>query len=209
MANTPHWGGGHADGSPTMTSATLLKGLQQRDEQAWERFVRLYGPTVYSWCRHQRLSAEDAADVGQEVFIAVARSITGFRHDPPHSSFRGWLWRITRNKILDHLRRNKRRHEAPGGTTGQNKLVQMPDEESEDSEPSPTSPTVQSLWRRALELIQTEFTEPTWRAFLLVAVEGRSTADVATELGTSKGAVYIAKSRILSRLRNEFAGLIR
>ena len=64
------------------------------------------------------------------------------------------------------------------------------------------------LYRRALELIQAEFEERTWRAFLMVTVEARLPADVAAELGTTPGAVYIAKSRVLKRLREEFKDLL-
>src|SRR5262245_13545225 len=143
------------DGTTTTTSATLLQRLKAQDAQAWERLVRLYGPTVYSWCRHAGLSPEDAADVRQEVFIAVSRSITRFRHDPPCHSFRGWLWTITRNKVRDHWRRNKPPDEAPGGTTAQKKMEQVPEEESADpGPPRAASAAVQNLWRRALELIQ-------------------------------------------------------
>jgi RNA polymerase sigma-70 factor (ECF subfamily) len=59
-----------------------------------------------------------------------------------------------------------------------------------------------------LELIQTEFEDRTWKAFWQVAVEGRPPAEVAAELGMTVGAVYIAKSRVLKRLRQEFADIM-
>ena len=83
-------------------------------------------------------------------------------------------------------------------------LLQIPDPINDDSLLEPTAEETQRLYRRALQLIQTEFVERTWRAFLLLTVEGKPAADVAAELGMSLGAVYIAKSRVLSRLREEF-----
>jgi RNA polymerase sigma-70 factor (ECF subfamily) len=73
---------------------------------------------------------------------------------------------------------------------------------------SATEPRSGDLYRRALDLIRSEFEERTWRAFLMVTVEGRLPADVAVELGTTPGAVYIAKSRVLKRLREEFGDLL-
>jgi RNA polymerase sigma-70 factor (ECF subfamily) len=186
----------------------LLERLRAQDARAWQRLIQLYGPTVYSWCRHAGLSPEDAADVGQEVFQAVSRSIAEFRRDRPGDSFRGWLWTVTRNKVRDLRRRQADQGEAAGGTTAQQHLLQVPDPEPDDSGSAPAPAEKQALYRRALELIQGEFTEPTWRAFLLLVVEERAPADVAAELGMTLGAVYIAKSRVLKRLRDEFGELM-
>ncbi len=57
------------------------------------------------------------------------------------------------------------------------------------------------MHRRALELIRSEFEERSWQAFCRVVVEGQSPADVAAALGMTRNAVYIAKARILRRLR--------
>jgi hypothetical protein len=75
--------------------ASLLVRLRAGQAGAWERLVRLYGQTVYVWCRGAGVSEADAADVSQEVFAAVARHITEFRRERPGDSFRGWLWTIT------------------------------------------------------------------------------------------------------------------
>jgi RNA polymerase sigma-70 factor (ECF subfamily) len=195
-------------GQTTSTSTSLLQRLKARDEHGWQRLLTLYGPTVYGWCRHAGLSAEDAADVGQVVFEAVARSIADFRRERPGDSFRGWVWTITRNKIRDLCRRNAGRPEAVGGSVVLQQMLQIPDPVNDDSVTAQTAEETQGLYHRALELIQTEFAEKTWRAFLLVTVEGKPAADVAAELGMSLGAVYIAKSRVLGRLREEFGELV-
>jgi RNA polymerase sigma-70 factor, ECF subfamily len=205
----------HADaagssGPPTGPSsasigASLLERLRVGQAGAWERLAELYGGTVYVWCRRAGVSETDAADVSQEVFSAVARSIGNFRRERPSDSFRGWLWTITHNKIRDHWRRSADQARAAGGTTAlelMNQVAESAGPESQaEGEPG-------DLYRRALELIHSEFEERTWRAFLMVTVESRLPADVATELGMTPGAVYIAKSRVLKRLREEFGDLI-
>lgn len=182
---------------------SLLERLRTRDSGAWERLARLYGQTVYGWCRRAGVSETDAADVCQDVFTAVARTIADFRRERPGDSFRGWLWTITRNKVRDHWRRLADRAQAAGGTTAQEVMRQVP-EEATDSEVDADG----DLYRRALELIRTEFEERTWRAFLMVTMEARLPADVAAELGMTPGAVYIAKSRVLKRLREEFGDVL-
>ena len=196
--------GGDANAS---IGASLLERLRTHQAGAWERLVQLYGQTVYGWCRRAGVSEVDAADVSQEVFAAVARHIGDFRRERPGDSFRGWLWTITRNKVRDHWRRHADRVKAAGGTTAHQVIQQVPDDAEPDSEAGAEGETG-DLYRRALELIRSEFEERTWRAFLMVTVEARLPADVAAELGATPGAVYIAKSRVLKRLREEFKDLL-
>src|SRR5262249_2136936 len=59
---------------------------------------------------------------------------------------------------------------------------------------------------RAARLVQTDFSPATWKAFWATAIEERPVADVAAELGLSANAIYLARSRILQRLRVELAG---
>jgi RNA polymerase sigma-70 factor (ECF subfamily) len=174
------------------------------DGLAWERLLKLYGPTVVGWCRRAGVSAEDAADIRQEVFLAVARGIVGFRRDRPADSFRGWLYTITRRRLLDHWRRAARRTPAAGGPEAHDQLLDFPAAEPPSSEEGETW----EEYQRGVQLIRGEFEERTWEAFWRMAVDRRTAVEVAAELGMTPGAVYVAKSRVLRRLREEFAGLL-
>jgi RNA polymerase sigma-70 factor, ECF subfamily len=182
------------------TSSSFLERVRARAPGAWERLTFLYGPLVYGWARRASLGAEDAADVVQEVFLAVARNLDSFRHESG-SRFRGWLWTVTHNKVLDLGRRRAGRPAAAGGTDAYQRLLDTPETPVEGSESAtlPAGP----LLGRALELIRSEFEERSWQAFWMVVVEGQSPADAAALLGISVNAVYIARSRILRRLREE------
>lgn len=188
------------------TPPSLLDRLRSPDDgAAWGRLWELYGPTVEEWCRRAGLSAEDAADVRQEVFRTVAQGIASFRRDRPGDSFRGWLYATTRRRIVDHWRQSARQPRAAGGTDAQDRLAQLPAEEP-GSTSGPADPG--DLYRRCVALMKTDFEDRTWRAFWGVTMDGRSPVDVAAELGMTPGAVYVAKTRVLKRLREEFGGLL-
>jgi RNA polymerase sigma-70 factor, ECF subfamily len=193
---------------PAPTSTSLLGRAKAREGEAWRRIVELYGPQVYDWCRHCGLKAEDAADVAQEVFAAVAKNIEAFHRDRPGDTFRGWLWTIARNKIRDHFRGHKENPEGPGGTTAQQRLAQIPEQPPEASTSGASAASSNSLQQRAIELVRAGVEERTWEAFWQVVVEGKDAAGVARELGMSVQAVYDAKYRIRRRIRQQFDGLL-
>ena len=163
---------------------------------------------IYRWCRRSGVTADDAADVLQEVLVAVARHVSEFHRDGPHDSFTAWLATVTRSKVCDHYRRRDGRAEARGGTTAQHQMAEIP----QPPEPShesiqPDADAVACLSRRVLELIRAEFEPGTWQAFWRTAVEGQSPAVVAEDLQMSTAAVYMAKSRVLRRLRQTLGEL--
>ncbi len=191
-----------------MNSSMLVR-LCIQEPEAWRRLVRLFYPLVRSWVQRLGVPGEDAADVAQEVFAVLARKITRFERDGGRNSFRGWLWGVTRNEALTHHRRQKRQVVAVGGSDAQRRFSELPDPDCEDNLLPEDTPTMRNeLALRAVTLLRTEFEERTWRAFWRTAVENQSTVDVAAELGLSVNSVYLARSRVLRRLRAEFGDLL-
>jgi RNA polymerase sigma-70 factor (ECF subfamily) len=189
-------------------SSSLLARLQLREPEAWQRLVRLYYPLVRQWCQRSGLQAADAADVAQEVLRALAAGVERFERDEGRSSFRGWLYGITRRQLLAYHRRCKNRPAASGGTEAQLRLAETPDEAYEESSVVDVLSERAGLVRRALELVRGEVEEHTFQAFWRSAVEGQSPAVIAADLGVSVNAVYLAKARLLRRLREEFGDLL-
>lgn len=191
-----------------MTSPSLLLRVKQHEPEAWTRLSRVYGPLVYQWSRRCGLSAEDATDIVQEVFAVLARRIDGFRRERADDTFRGWLWTIARNKVRDHVRRSQDRAVADGGTTAYQRLQQLADDAPEPwADDAERSVTQRGIVARTLALIQTEFEPTTWQAFWISAVERRTAAEIAVQLGITKHAVHQAKYRVRRRLREEMDGL--
>lgn len=201
-------GSGEGSQPSTSMSRSLLERVKRAEPEAWDRLVTLYAPLVFHWCRSWGLREQDAADIFQEVFQAVAVHIGGFRKERAGDTFRGWLRIITRNKIHDHFRRRGREPEGVGGSEAQAQLAELPAPEASESSSLAEENVERGLVARALELVRPEFAERTWQAFWRTAIEGRSAPEVAAELSMSAGAVRVAKSRVLQRLREELGDLI-
>jgi RNA polymerase sigma-70 factor (ECF subfamily) len=192
---------------PPATRYSLIMRLRDPgDVAAWHEFVAIYEPLILRLAFRKGLQDADAQDLCQEVFAAVARAIDRWDPDPSRGSFRGWLSRIARNLLLNFLTRQIHQPRGSGATSIHELLEAQP-----AADPSATALFEAEYRRRvfrwAADEVRGEFTPPTWQAFWTTAVEGRRPREVAAELGLSVGAVYIARSRALGRLRQRIEQL--
>jgi RNA polymerase sigma-70 factor (ECF subfamily) len=186
----------------TKTPISLLARLRQPANQAaWDKLVELYTPVLFAWARRLGLQAQDAADLVQEVFAVLVRKLPEFEYNP-QQGFRKWLHTVTLNKWRDACRR---RGVLPQPTAG-DALEDVAN--AEDPDMLAEREYRQQLISRALELMQTDFQPATWKACWELVVNGRPAAAIARELGISVNAVYLAKGRVLRRLRAELEGLL-
>jgi RNA polymerase sigma factor (sigma-70 family) len=186
-----------------VTRVTLLARLRDgNDADAWREFVALYAPVVYGFARKRGLQDADAADLMQDVLRSVAAHMPQLEYDRAKGTFRGWLYTITRNKVYNFLNSQRRRPRGTGDSGAQQRLEQEP---NRDGEPDADweREYQKRLADQAMERVRGEFQPATWQAFWKTAVDGRGAQQVAAELKMSPGAVYVAKSRVLSRLREE------
>lgn len=185
-----------------LTRASLL--LQIRDgsnHSAWREFMNLYGPVVYGFARKRGLQDADAADLMQDVMRSVASAIGQLDYNRQRGSFAGWLFTITRNKVFNFLSSRRNRPQAAGDTATNQMLNSHPD--ANESSGTWEIEYQRRLASLAMDKIKAEFQENTWRAFWLTAVEGVAASDAGQQIGLSPGAVYVAKSRVLARLKDE------
>jgi RNA polymerase sigma factor (sigma-70 family) len=195
---------------PPLTRVTLLARIRDgRDSDAWREFVQLYGPVVYRFARNRGLQDSDAADLMQNVLLSVARNAPRMEYDPKRGTFRGFLYTVTRNKIYNFLTAQRNRPRGTGDTDAHERLDATP---ARDDDRGPDAEWEREYQRRvtarAMERVRGEFQETTWRAFWETAVEGRPAAEVGAGLKMTPGAVYVAKSRVLARLRDEVKTLM-
>jgi RNA polymerase sigma-70 factor, ECF subfamily len=139
----------------------------------------------------------ETADLIQDVFILLHQKLPEFSYDMKRR-FRGWLWTVFRNKYRERLR------QPPPHTTG----MYVPIEGEDPISDLITRDEQAWLIRRALEVMKADFEEKTWRACWEFIIGGRPAEDIAAELGMTRNAVFLAKYRVLRRLREEFAGLL-
>jgi RNA polymerase sigma-70 factor (ECF subfamily) len=189
------------DGDSLHTRASLLIRLRDaRDESAWGQFVEIYTPLIYGFCRGRGLQEADAADVCQEVLCTVSRGAARFEYDPSKGKFRNWLFTVVRSKLNNFFATRQRQPDPAGPST----LMQMVDADSNPVDQSEwDAQYLRHIFNWAAERVRPEFQESTWQAFWKTTVEEEDGKQVAESLGLSVGAVYVAKSRVLTRLRQE------
>jgi RNA polymerase sigma-70 factor (ECF subfamily) len=189
--------------SESSSGLSLAVRLQDGSVDAWRELVDLYGPLIESWCRQAGVPPASRADIAQEVLLAVHRGIAKFNPGHPRATFRGWLWTITRNAVLQSRRSPE--PEGAGGSTALARLAEVPElclSSYEEAPPSDSNDTA-ALIARALDQIRPEVEEQTWAAFWNTAVMGHSATEAAADLGMTPMAVRQAKSRVLRRLRKQ------
>jgi RNA polymerase sigma-70 factor (ECF subfamily) len=175
--------------------------LSHDDDEAWRQFSILYEPLIRRWVGRLVSQSDAIDDVVQEVLKALLEGLPAFQHNLRPGAFRSWLRSITINRIRRHWRAQHLAAEA---------ISDLQDLEDPHS-------GISRLWDQEhdrhvvkvlLERLRPEFDDRTWGIFERLVFEEASARDVARDLGISANTVYIAKARVLKRLRLEGRGLV-
>jgi RNA polymerase sigma-70 factor (ECF subfamily) len=186
--------------APHTRLSLLVRLCDARDDGAWSQFVDIYAPLIFGFARKHGLQDADAADLTQDVLQAVSGGIRRLDYDPRRGSFRGWLFTVVRNKLRNLVAAGKRPGRGSGDTDAQQRLEELPARE-EDQEAWWDREHEQRVFSWAAEQVRGGFQASTWQAFWQTAVEGKTGPEVARALGLSVAAVYLAKGRVMSRLK--------
>lgn len=188
--------------SGTLTSPTLLGRLRQAptDQAAWKEFVQRYGRHILQWCRQWGLQEADAQDVAQTVLLKLAEKMRDFDYDPA-GSFRGWLRAVTHNAWLK-LAAGRQRAGAGSGDTQVEELLQAV-AARDDLVGRLEAEFDRELFEEATLRVRLRVEPRTWDAFRMMALEGRSGAEVAAQLGMKVATVFVAKSKVQKMLREQ------
>jgi RNA polymerase sigma-70 factor (ECF subfamily) len=168
------------------------------DAGAWREFIEIYEPLIFRFAKRRGLQEADAREVAQNVFIAVAKAVERWKPDPERGKFRAWLFRIARNQLVNHVTKH-RRDKATGRTTEWKLLYDLSD--SSSVEPETLQDYRREMFRLAAAQVRESVQSETWDAFWRTAVLNENVEKVANELGLSRGAVYIARSRVTAKIR--------
>lgn len=168
------------------------------DRDSWTTFVAIYGPLIRSYARYQGLQDADMDDVAQIVLSTVSRVMPAFDYRPEKGRFRDWLGTVTRNAIRKLMNRSRREARPSGGDGLEPEIPIEP-----EPDPDWSARFHAHVLRVACDRIRHQFEPLTWSAFTRTWLEDVSAVAVADELGMPIHAVYVAKSRVLKRLREE------
>ena len=189
------------------TRQSLLLRAWTGQEEAWKDLTDIYRPLIIGWLNRQGVPAVDLEDLSQDVLLSVVKHLPGFEHSGNRGAFRSWLRTIVCSRTADYWRAVDPGNQADGGSGATVALQQIEDPDSDlnrqwDEEHD------RYVLNCLLDLVEEEFEPLTLKAFRRLALDGASGAEAAQELGLSVAAVYVAKSRVLQRIRQEAEGLI-
>ncbi len=188
------------DEVPDTRPSLLVRLRDPKDDRAWTEFTTIYSPLIYRLACRKGFQDADALDLVQEVLRAVASAVDRWEPDPCKGPFRNWLFRIARNMMLNLVTSQRRHPRGTGSEEIQWLLETRPSPSPEDTALFETE-FKRQLFRWAAERVSGEFQGKTWAAFWETGVEGKKAQVVADSLGMSIGAVYMAKSRVVARIR--------
>src|SRR6516225_7432867 len=189
------------------TRQSLLLRARTGEESAWRDLTDLYRPLIIGWLNRQGVPARDLEDLSQDILLTVVKHLPTFQHSGRRGAFRSWLRTIVCSRTTDYWRAIDASTQASGGSGATAALQQLADPDS----------SLNRQWDEEhdryvldclLDLVEEEFEPATLQAFRRLALDGASGAEAAQELGLSVAAVYVAKSRVLQRIRQEAEGLI-
>jgi RNA polymerase sigma factor (sigma-70 family) len=193
------------DTNPSTRLSLIARIRAPNDTAAWSEFVAVYSPLVYRFARRHGLQDADAADISQDVLRAVVGAVGGLEHQPGRGAFRRWLFTVARNRLIDFYKSARHRDRGTGSSDTLDLLLEVP---APHEEPDWDREYERQVFGWAADRVRPEFQQNTWRAFWLTAVEGRSGPEAVAILGMSLGAVHVARSRVLARIRSVVRELV-
>ena len=193
-------------GQPDTRPTLLMQLRDPKEKTSWSRFAELYAPLVHDFLRKRGVQDADAADLTQEVMMSVAQAIRSFEYDPERGGFRHWLLTIVHNQLRNFWRKNESAERGAGGTPAQELLMEQP--ETNNGQTADWDQAYErQMFQFASDQVREHFQESTWLAFWRTAVEGKSAREVSKDLGMSVAAVYMAKRRVVGRIKEQIVFL--
>lgn len=192
-----------------VTTTQVLEGLKELDDTlAWTSLRDHFYPVIFNFAKTLGLSETDAEDAAQETMLAFLKAFRDGKYNREKGHLSHWLFGVAKRTILDFRKRLPREHFVADNTTGTSFWDMIADENG-------IRHTWDTEWRymvleRCLQQARRELDQKVFKAFELYALLQKPIEEVCQTLAMSRNAVYIAKSRVLSKLRqlqHDFEGI--
>ena len=184
---------------PETRSSLILRLVDEADHDAWEEFASIYEPFIYRYARRHGVQDADAREIVQDVFVGVSKAVAKWEPDRDRAKFRTWLFRIAKYQLLRRFRTTSQEQQL-----GDYYWSELDDAISlQDWKPSEEEEIQyrRMVFRWAANQVKQEVKPKTWLAFQLSRIEDKSISEVSTTTGMTKDQVYVARSRVIKRLR--------
>ncbi len=184
------------------TRPSLLQRLRTSgDGDAWREFVALYQPLLGSYARRRGLNTNEAEEVAQSCMEKLSRTMRTFQYTRSRGSFKNYLFVMVTHAIANAARGHRM---LRAGTTVLDNLQKSKSANDEQWD----FHWLQEHLRYAIDRLDLEFSSNTIAAFKLYALKEWSVEKVCSTLDMTPNQVYLAKSRVTSRLRRELEELV-
>lgn len=194
------------------TRGSLLNRIKDADDgKSWQEFFNTYWKLIYGVAIKSGLREAEAQDVVQETVIAVARNIGEFKYDPKRCSFKSWLLQVTRSRISNQFR-NQKRHPAgqqplPDATRGTTLLERIPDPAGSHLDAIWDEEWEKNLMDAAIHRVKRQVDIEQFQIFDFYVLKKWPARKVARTLGVNVGQVYLAKHRVAKLIKKEIKTL--
>ncbi len=186
---------------PETSESLILRVKDPADAAAWSAFLAIYRPVIYRLARSRGLQDADAEDLAQQVLVSISRTVQNWQPAADGPPFRAWLYRIAHNECLKAMTRRKP-DAAAGSSSVQSMLFGLP-QHATDTNLQLLHESRMEAFRWASEEVRHEFKSATWAMFWQSTVEERTIDEVARNHDRSTGAVYLARFRVMKRLKEK------
>jgi RNA polymerase sigma-70 factor (ECF subfamily) len=193
------------------TRQTLLSRLKDADNhESWREFFDTYWKLIYSAATRAGLSDAEAQDVVQETIISVCRNIGTFEYDAEIGSFKGWLLKLTRWRILDQLRKRRPEQRISKGPKAnwnseaeQAELESVPDPGAAVSEAYWDQEWERNVFETAIERAKQRVDPKQFQIFDLYVLKEWSVSKISSLMGVNAAQIYLIKHRVSRVIQKE------
>ena len=190
------------------TRWTLIERLKRwDDEKSWKDFFDIYWKLIYSAALKAGCTDAEAQETVQETVISVAKQMKEFKANPAYGSFKGWLLRVTRRRIVDQLRKR-----TPAGRADELRLMDDTGTSPANQVPDPAGDALAKFWEQewqqnllaaAIERVKEKASPKQFKIFYLLVARQQPAREVARTLGVNAAQVYLAKHRVSVLVKRE------